>query len=207
MAEMDYIPTGRTSLVKRGDIALQVQTEYARRPNPRVTTCIATNGRVLHKVEKALDGPVASVEEQLRVELFIKRQHSEILSIIEQAAFDPKTGFIPQRPPTVRERLLHVPGAQHVFAVAADGSFGTDAEAREFEKRFGDVFRGLKDLLALFSTVPRQGTIRESGVCEVEPDRLYMASAGDTSYFVVVRRVDVHTDFEKQIKAALNEGV
>jgi len=77
-----FIPAGRTSLVKRGDQQLQVQTEYAYRPYPRITTTILNAGQVLHKLEKRLDRPIESIEEQNIAEDVIKRQHQEVVALI-----------------------------------------------------------------------------------------------------------------------------
>lgn len=77
-----FIPAGRTSLVKRGETMLQVQTEYAHRPYPRITTTILNQGQVLHKLEKKLDHAISTVEEQNIAEDVMKRQHAEVLSLI-----------------------------------------------------------------------------------------------------------------------------
>lgn len=94
MALADFIPAGRTSLVKRGEKALQLQTEYAYRPVPRITTTVSIAGQVLHKIERGLDKPVENLEEKQRMEVRIQRQHTEIKSIIED--------------PTLAEKLLGV---------------------------------------------------------------------------------------------------
>lgn len=79
----DFIPVGRTSLAKRGNTTLQVQTEYAARPNPRIATTITENGRVVHKVERPLEKPVSSAEEQRTTETQMRQQHATIVSTIE----------------------------------------------------------------------------------------------------------------------------
>ncbi len=79
----DFIPVGRTSLAKRGNTTLQVQTEYAARPNPRIATTITENGRVVHKVERPLEKAVASAEEQRTTEAQMRQQHATIVSTIE----------------------------------------------------------------------------------------------------------------------------
>ena len=80
----NFIPTGRTSLIKKGEVSLQVQTEYAYRPYPRLTTTILDNGQVLHKIEKKLDKPIKSFEEQSVMEERMKSQHSEVVNIIKE---------------------------------------------------------------------------------------------------------------------------
>lgn len=93
-----FIPAGRTSVVKRGETMLQVQTEYAYRPYPRITTTILNSGQVLHKLEKKLDHPIASVEEQNLAESVIKRQHTEVMGLVSGR----KPAPAPERDETVR---------------------------------------------------------------------------------------------------------
>ena len=79
-----YIPAGRTSVVKKGKSEFQLQTEYAGNPQPRVTTTIFSEGRVLHKVEKMISRSVTTIEEMHHIEDIIKSQHLEISKIIRE---------------------------------------------------------------------------------------------------------------------------
>lgn len=215
MASADYIPVGRTSLVKKGGVSLQVQTEYASRPNPRITTCISNSGQVVHKIERTLERAVGTLEEQSRAEATIKRQHAEVLAILQGDTVGvQKTEPVPEKPPTVsvasmsvEERLSHVAGVQRVFRVENDGSFANAQLSDDFKRQFAVVFKGLREILELFGRVPGVGITRQRGVYEVERDRLYFASAGSECYFVLVRRVDMTTQYEPSLKAALSETV
>ncbi len=86
MAKPEYIPTGRTSLVKDGPQPIQVQTEYAEHPYPRITTTVSNQGQVIHKVERKLKRALASDDEERRAEVVMARQHSEVEAIIQQQA-------------------------------------------------------------------------------------------------------------------------
>jgi len=88
-----YIPAGRTSVVKKGDVVYQLQTEYARIPHPRVTTSIATQGQVLHKIEKPIDVEVTTIEDMHDVEDIIKSQHVEVSRIIKNMEIAPGAGL------------------------------------------------------------------------------------------------------------------
>ncbi len=82
----DLIPAGKTSLVRKGTVALQVQTEYASRPYPRITTTILNQGQVLHKVEQKLEHAIANMEERTRMEQVIKQQHGEVEQLIKNSS-------------------------------------------------------------------------------------------------------------------------
>ena len=66
MSTSEFIPVGRTSLVRKRGLNLQVQTEYASRPSPRITTTILSDGQVLHKVERTLKTCVSSLKRRTR---------------------------------------------------------------------------------------------------------------------------------------------
>jgi hypothetical protein len=87
MGTADYIPAGRTSRIARGSLEIQVQTEYAYRPSPRLTTTIFSSGQVLHKIEHELAAPITSPEGQFRVEAQLRKQHMEIMEIVGRDDF------------------------------------------------------------------------------------------------------------------------
>jgi len=243
MSTDQYIPVGRTSLVRRGsDLPpLQVQTEYSRRPYARIATTVTEKGRVLHKIEKKLDGPVSTFEEQMKIERIMQAQHIEVERIIEAQVLAPaavveesvaaEVEAAPELPaspmrseplvappaglfnsaeqsddPRVRliERMRGVPGVQHVFHLDAEGNFHGKHSEKQFKKDFGKIFRNLSDLIAVFGLLDSPVPRRESGVVEVERDRLYFVSTGEDCYFVTARRLDGDTDFERAFKALIN---
>ena len=217
MGDMNtFIPTGRTSLVKKGDLALQVQTEYAFRPYPRVTTTILNDGQVLHKVEKKLEQPITSLDEQTRVEGFIKNQHGVVLNTIQEEAGTRPPAREPEPSSTDEpvvdesnlseyERLARIPGVQKVFHLDAEGNFIGVNGSHQFQRSFGSIFKNLKDVMDIFVQLP-PGDTREKGVYEVERDGLYFVSTGADCYFLAIRRTDGETVYEKAIKAVIDES-
>lgn len=237
MSTDQYIPVGRTSLVRRGEDLppLQVQTEYSRRPYARIATTVTEQGRVLHKMEKKLGEPVATFEQQMQVERVMQAQHLEVERVIEaQVAAMPVAGRPtelagPDREPTANdmgsestqappaglfksaeddndprfrmmERLRTVPGVEHIFHLDAEGNFHGKHSEKQFKQDFGKIFKNLSDLISVFGLLDSPVPKRESGVVEVERDRLYYLSTGEDCYFVTVRRVDRETDFEQAFK-------
>jgi hypothetical protein len=208
-SNLQFIPAGRTSSVKRGNTLLQVQTEYAHRPNPRITTTILDNGRVLHKVERGLENAISSLEEQRKVESTLIRQHAEVLAIIQKDSPDPSASkqageeAVEVEPP-VLDRIKAVPGVQSVIEMENDGAFTSPELTIELQKQFGFIFKNLRELMELFERVPGGGMNRRQGVYEIERDRLYFMSSGSECYFVVVRRVNVTTQYEQELKAIVH---
>ncbi|MDX9858391.1 MAG: hypothetical protein RBT76_11410 [candidate division Zixibacteria bacterium] len=208
MAASSYIPVGRTSLVKRGDVDVQVQTEYATRPSPRVTTTLSFQGRVLHKVERALDRAVGTFEEQRAIEQEMRQQHDEILGIIQKDSYVAAMKLAPRTPESERrmtayDRLLAIPDVERVFRVDNDGALMESQPAEDFQKTFALIFKNLADLMNLFARMPGPGGLREQGVYEIERSRLYFASIGTECFFIVVDPSDLSIDYERLIKGAV----
>jgi len=223
MAIADLIPTGRTSLVKRGDGALQVQTEYAHRPVPRITTTVQKNGQVLQKIDRNLDAPIANIEEKNRMETTIRKQHAEIVAIIENETatgailpptpgptaepkpYDPKPYPEPDRVLTTVERLNQIPGEHRVFRLDNEGNFLNADVSREFARMFKSVFKNLRSIVTIFSTVSGVGLTRETGVYEIQHDSLYLISVGTEIYILCVQVADYSIDYEKEIRTIVTD--
>lgn len=209
MTANNFIPVGRTSLLHRGDLSLQVQTEYASRPSPRITTTILKQGMVLHKVERPLEQPVVSLDEQHRVEAHMQRQHLAVLETIEAGGLDASAGIKApvkieelHKPLTFSEALAAIPGVQRIYRLDAKGNFAGGGESTEqFKKLFSSVLKNLKSLLDLFGPISHDR--RERGVYEVERNRLYFICDGAEFYFVLVYPVGEELNYEFTIRAAL----
>ncbi len=199
-------------MVNKEGTSIQIQTEYAYRPYPRVTTTILDNGRVLHKVEKKLDKGIDSPEEQSQMEEVIKQQHSEITAVIKhnQRISAPKNEqsttqkFAIAKETTLAEKLATISGVERVYHLDTDGEFLESQEGSAFKNTYPKLFKGLGKLMELFMVLPGSEMKRELGVYEVERDGLYFVSAGRDYFFVKATRIDSKTDFESAIKEMIS---
>lgn len=211
MTPDDFIPVGRTSLVKRGVTSLQVQTEYASRPYPRVTTTVLNSGQVIQKVERKLEHAVETLDEQSRIEAAIQQQHGEVLALIEKEAPVEKCGLVEHKPHesaphSMYDRLTSVVGLQCLYRLGADGAFVSNNESKQFRKTFAPVFKDLQQVIDIFPLMPGEKGVRQKGVCEIEHDRLYFMSAGSECYFVAVQPTDEKIDYETTLKFLVDCG-
>ena len=78
-----YQPPGRLSKVSGKDYMIQIQTEYAWTPHPRITTSVVLDGVIIHKIQKDWQGNLESDEERKIVSQLINKQHDEVETIIE----------------------------------------------------------------------------------------------------------------------------
>ena len=190
-------------------MALQIQTEYASRPKPQITTTIIKDGQVVHKIRRDLERPIGSVDEQNKMEVTMQRQHADVLDIIQSEFYNPekfgREAIKDQKRPPLRERLASIPGVKKIFTVDNEGNFKTEKGSKQFQQMFTPIFKNMTELMKLFSRLPGVGKTREKGVYEIDRDRLYFVSVGTECYFMVVKRKDGEVDYEQAIKAAIKE--
>ena len=194
--------------MKRGVTSLQVQTEYASRPYPRVTTTVLNSGQVIQKVERKLEHAVESLEEQRPIEAAIQQQHSDVLALIEKGAPVEKRGLVEHKPHesaphSMYDRLTSVVGLQRLYRLGDDGAFISNSASEQFRKIFAPVFKDLQQVIDVFPLIPGGKGVRQKGVCEIEHDRLYLVSTGNECYFVAVQPTDEKIDYETTLKQFL----
>lgn len=226
MATADLIPTGRTSLVKHGTTELQIQTEYAHRPLPRITTTVQKSGQVLQKIERNLSQPITSIEEKDQVETTIRKQHLEVIDIIQHGSqklpLPPELtlGTLPEVPAAPKdaeskpypeamavmpliEKMERLPGKHRVYRLDSEGNFVNAEVSKEFRKAFKPVFKNLHELLSLFAEVPGIDLTHKKGVVEIECDALYLISTGFEFYIFCLERPDYSIEYERELRAML----
>ena len=219
-----FIPAGKTSSVRRGDSSLQIQTEYACRPSPRITTTVLDKGQVLHKFERKLQGTIDSLQQQNQIEEIIKRQHTDILSVIRstpnsktsgketsEETSTPTVSSSPDPEPTpplpppspqlsLQERFAQIPGFEHYFQMDNNGQFKSSAAEGQFRHHFRKAFKSRLDLIEIFPTYESDPTRREPGVYEIERDQLFLVSTGDSCLLISINPTDTSINYEKVIK-------
>jgi hypothetical protein len=188
----DFIPAGRTSRIVKGSKELQIQTEYACRPSPRLTTSVISKGQVVHKIQQDLVEPIGNFEEKAKVETLLRKQHLEVLEIVRKKDFS--EGASERKEPdkqsdtiTLTEKLAKIEGVDKVYRLDNQGNFDSPLITEEFRSRFSYIFRTLGDIIKIFGSL--SGGIREHGVVEIEPNRLYLFSNGYEYYFLLTRRI------------------
>jgi len=194
--------------VKRGTTSLQVQTEYASRPYPRVTTTVLNSGQVIQKVERKLEHAVETLEEQSRIEAAIQQQHGEVLALIEKEAPVEKRGSVAYKPHesaphSMYDLLNSVVDLQRLYRLGVDGAFVSNSASEQFRKIFAPVFKDLQQVIDIFPLIPGEKGVRQKGVCEIEHDRLYFVSAGSECYFVSVQPTDEKINYETALRQFL----
>lgn len=193
-------------MVKRGSMKFQLQTEYAAMPQPRVTTTIFAQGRVLHKIEKAISGTIDSVEEMHRVEDLIKAQHGEVSKFLREHGLStaPASQEGVESGLSRLEQIRRLEEVERVFLVSSEGKI-VDARrlTKEFKRLFKHIFKELPDLITVFASLPDSEGRREEGFYEIEPGRILLVSTGVEFYLILVRPRTEYAGVKEKLKLIL----
>jgi hypothetical protein len=202
-----FIPAGRTSIVNKGGVDYQLQTEYARHPHPRITTSIFTQGQVLHKIERPLETDIDSLEEMHAVEDIIKKQHQEVATIIREKGLSRHAEqSLKRSEEKIRSsRIASLPEVEKVYLVTSEGKLTGD---KQVTKQFGNLFRhvlkGLPELLKVFTELPGAGHTKEEGLYEIEPNRLLLASTGAEFFLILLKPGTDYSKLSPQIQKIIS---
>jgi len=77
-------PAGISNEASSGEKRFCVQTEFAARPKPRITTSVSLNGEVVQNVEKFWEKLPQSEEDKDEIERFLRKQHQEVIKNIKE---------------------------------------------------------------------------------------------------------------------------
>src|SRR3989304_1114400 len=108
---MTFIPpVGRVSPVNTAEGKYHIQTEFALRPQPRVTTTVTFNGRVVHKDNYPCKPEILAEESRDLLEAILNDQHKKVKESIQKQKGDivsktekPSTPDKSQQPEIIRE--------------------------------------------------------------------------------------------------------
>jgi hypothetical protein len=170
-----------------------------------VTTSVISNGQVIHKIQRDLQRAIATLDEKLRVERLLQKQHADIIRVIKSDDFAldiiSRDGPRPAESVSLSNRLNRINGVVNVFKIDNNGNFDSENVSKKFKKFFKSVFRNIQSIMEIFDELP--GGHRETGVVEVERRRLYLVSGGKECYFVLADGLMPASKIEKSIRDVL----
>ncbi|MCK4223766.1 MAG: hypothetical protein KAX39_01215 [candidate division Zixibacteria bacterium] len=200
------IPGGLSSEASFKDTKFCVQTEFAQRPKPRVTTTISLNGEVVEKVENIWERLPQTEEDKQEIEKFLKRQHQQVLKKIREKS---EKLASPERE---KEKVASAEEEDVVLKVnqelsGTEGVFGWVLLSKDDEiiapgisqseiKDTVDFARRVKDLSIFLPSVTRLGNF-VGGILEA-PGSCILFSPLQAQFLAV--KLDPKVDFKNLVK-------
>jgi hypothetical protein len=170
----DFMPPGRLSGYKYAGKTIQVQTEYATRPHPRVTTSVVLDGRTVHKTDHPWDQGVATEETGKALEKFLAEQHRQTLGLVKARAHEYVGGSPEEKPaaeypePSFRdsmnEILSSVPFVTGLCELDRSGKIVYSRDFCNIQADFGREFQIFAKLISSLPEIIRVGDFHH-GCC------------------------------------------
>jgi len=179
----EFLPAGRLSKVTEDGVVVQIQTEFSKRPHPRIATTVCLDGVVLHKIQKDWEAPVESQEQQIAVEKFIGRQHGEVVTVVESRKGQIVSGHKAQGTADVLEGIARVDGINGAWCLTDKGIVTIDSAGRELLPEYTAVFEGLISLCKFLSDFSTLGEATEGEIILDEEQMMILKR--EEKYYVV----------------------
>jgi hypothetical protein len=166
------IPNGLASEAVVQKTRFCVQTEFAHRPEPRVTTTISLNGEVVEKVETKWQKSPLTEEDKKDIERFLQKQHQKVMEKIKSKDGEQESDDLnrPDQEPVTEDAVLKVDRELSQTDGVSGWAFmlkdGRTLSHRISSPRDRERFEQIRDLASLLSTVTPLGNLT-GGVLEL----------------------------------------
>lgn len=119
-------PVGRVSAVNTAEGTYHIQTEFALRPEPRVTTSVIFHGKVVQKENYLCQSEILAEESRDLLETILNDQHKKVKESIQKQKGDlspsstAEKSKVPDRSKqvdTIRENLSKIKGVKEILTV------------------------------------------------------------------------------------------
>jgi hypothetical protein len=198
------IPAGLISEAQVRNSRFFVQTEFAQRPQPRVTTTISINGAVVEKIENVWDRLPQTEEDKEEIEKFLKRQHRQVLEKIKDKK-EKLAGLVPEKGKTIlpeddvilkiREEFSKTEGVLGWVFIFNDEPMISHAISEKEQRQAEDLVRSIKDLSILLTPVAELRKFG-GGILETRKNRAVFIPL--KRHFLAVQ-LDLKVDFKKLV--------
>jgi len=190
----DFIPPGRLSGHKYAGKTLQVQTEYATRPRPRVTTSVMLDGRIIHKIDRNWEEGVETDETKKLLESFLAEQHRQALELVKARAHEyvetppepeTATGYAePSFRDSMAEVLGSLPFVTGVYEFDKQGKMIYSFNFRDIYAEWNREFETLARLVSAFPDIIRVGDFRY-GCCRFPAENVILLNIHGCTFGVM----------------------
>jgi len=156
-----YQPPGRLSKVSGQDYIIQIQTEFAWTPHPRITTSVVLDGVVIHKIQKEWESGLETDEDRQIANNYINRQHAEVEKIVGSNQ-DFILNYGQQNKKEVDfSDVINIDGVQSAFLLTPDGLM-TPFRDEDIEIERVQLFERLFEVVEFLDLTTKWGGMEEA---------------------------------------------
>lgn len=187
MEAIDYMPPGKLSAHRHGDKLLQVQTEFATRPKPRITSTVVLDGRTVHKTDREWTEDLSREENRLYLEIILDEQHRATMALVVDRAPEFVENGRPSPTPggdgyeaatfrdTIEEVLRTVPYTMAIYEFDQNGEIIYRRLFRDMVAEWDREFSALSAIVFGMPQIIKVGDFRQ-GIVYFSAENLITAS-------------------------------
>ncbi|HUU44320.1 MAG TPA: hypothetical protein VM118_01195 [Acidobacteriota bacterium] len=221
MEPIDFIPSGKLGSHRHSDKVLQIQTEFARRPRPRLTSSVVVDGQIVHKVDRDWPDDLSREENQLRLEIDLQEQHRSVMALVtdraaELVAGDPPpitpggTGY---EAPTIRDTIAEVlrtcTYTLAFYEFDQSGCIVYRTYFRDVVAEWDQEFNALSAIIFKLPEIIRVGSLRH-GIAHFSTENLIIARIKERAFGILTDRGatadTLRRDFPELFEAVSDAG-
>jgi len=179
---MTFIPpVGRVSAINTREGTYHIQTEFALRPEPRVTTTVIFNGRVVHKDNYVCTPEILEEASRDLLETILAEQHKKVKEALQKEKGRGTPSAKPEKSPTpvdksqqtdiIRENLSKIKGVKEVLVIdPASLNKPTKFEDLLYSSNYENLVAKVLGFALEIQNMSRLGSIKEvRGVWQNSP--------------------------------------
>ncbi len=114
-------PSGISSSLSWKEKKVYLETEFATRPQPRITTTASYQGEVIHKAEQPWQGGLKRQEDKEKIEALIKEQHAQAKVFVQNKIEEMLTKRLTKPLPKFWEGISKLEGIENVLGFNREG--------------------------------------------------------------------------------------
>lgn len=202
-------PAGLVSNVEWQNKSFHIQTEFALRPRPRITTSVIKDGETIYKAERPWDGGLFSEMDTMVVEKSLKIQHKKVLDLVKekgsQIALEKGTTKVVLQDKLTeidwKLRLENIPGVKEVIFLEREKLERGETQLSDMTQQ-GKMVSALTSLNLAIPTGSKMGQFKEGILDQTQLRYLLVPKKEKLVIFVIDKSVDVKT-VENRIKIEL----
>lgn len=174
-------PLGRVSAINTAEGTYHIQTEFALRPEPRVTTTVIFNGQVVHKDNYACSPEILEEASRDLLDTILAEQHKKVKEAWQKQKGVSAKGTKPENAPApvdksqqtdiIRENLAKIKGVKEVVVLdPASLKKSTKFEASLYSSNYENLVSKVLNFALEIQNLSRLGNVKEArGVWQNSP--------------------------------------
>jgi len=201
---MNFVqPAGISSNLTWKEKRIYLQTEFALRPKPRITTTVSCEGQVIHKTEELWEGGLRREEDKKKLEGLIRKQHKQVRLLVRNKGEEILASHMTKPLPKFWQEICKIDGIENIFAFDKEGKLLYQERENKDSERIKENVIATIQLANFLSQVSKLGTLNKSTI-QTSHFKLILFQRRDNFFVVHLNEEKEAQEVIPRIEAVLN---